>query len=413
MKPAFINGLTEPHKNFCSTKNFIKGPTNYAHLKGSIDGVEKEIHLFFDKHFELDEQTECESFNSIDISHYFYKLIKESNVKLDFFMEIGIEYLEDKNISNKREIYIKEVMKLFKSEFLLKESTEVVDDIDVLYSKTNSNVKLHYFDIRDHLDIYTIYQILNKKISTYINLLKKNSSDKIESNDKSNDENISKIIFYMDEICKKVKVLTDNIKDIIANKKNNIIYNKIDDKQKYYLNKIINQYQNEILGKKINSFINTHTQSILLSMDSVIVKIQNIFQNLFFPNINATKLKKYIDEFGEYILQLYSIYTDGYLLRRILDKNYVGKSIVYSGGAHSVNFIFFLVKYYNWNILTIHNAKEKDINSLVEKINDEDYSYDIYELFLLKKIYIQCIHHVLIDVDVSKTMSNGLGYYLK
>ena len=69
---------------------YINGPTNYAYLKGNLNGIEKEIHIFFDKHFNLDEQTKCESFNSIDITYYLYRLINESKGPLDFFMEIGI-----------------------------------------------------------------------------------------------------------------------------------------------------------------------------------------------------------------------------------------------------------------------------------------------------------------------------------
>ena len=61
MKPDFINGLFEPHKNF------IRGLTNYTKLKGMVNGIEKEINIFFDKHLDLDEQTKYESFNSIDI----------------------------------------------------------------------------------------------------------------------------------------------------------------------------------------------------------------------------------------------------------------------------------------------------------------------------------------------------------
>ena len=46
---------------------FINGPTNYAHLKGIINGVEKNIHLFMDIHNKIDAQTKCESFDSIEI----------------------------------------------------------------------------------------------------------------------------------------------------------------------------------------------------------------------------------------------------------------------------------------------------------------------------------------------------------
>jgi ACT domain-containing protein len=66
---------------------FINGPTNYAHLKGMINGVEKNVYLFMDTHYELDEQTKCESFDSIDISHYLYRKIKDTINPLDFFMD--------------------------------------------------------------------------------------------------------------------------------------------------------------------------------------------------------------------------------------------------------------------------------------------------------------------------------------
>lgn len=83
---------------------FINGPTNYAILKGTINGIEKNIYLFFDKHLELDELTNCESFNRIDISYYLYRMIRETKDFVDFFMEIRTEQL-DVSITNKRDIY--------------------------------------------------------------------------------------------------------------------------------------------------------------------------------------------------------------------------------------------------------------------------------------------------------------------
>lgn len=150
---------------------FIDGPTNYAKLQGIINGVEKEIHIFFDKHLDLDEQTKCKSFNSIDIAYYFYNLIKESTEQFDFFMEVGITELEHKKISNKREIYIKEVIKFFKLEF------EVEQKLNIGKGKTNSNVRLYFFDIRDHLDIFFLTKIINKKIIKYSDLLKEINDD--------------------------------------------------------------------------------------------------------------------------------------------------------------------------------------------------------------------------------------------
>lgn len=364
---------------------FINGLTNYAKLHGTINGIDKEIHIFFDKHLNLDEQTKCESFNSVDISYYLYKLIKETKEQLDFFMEIRMLQLEEKNISNKKDIYIQEVVKLFKTEFEKKNN----DDMNIQYStsKSNSNVKLHYFDIRDHLDIFFLTKIVNQKMHKYSHQLNKNITD---------EKSISKIIFYMEQINDRIKLLVENTKEIILND-NNVTYDKINNKQKYYLNKIVNKYENKFLKKNINIFLGIHDKSILHSIDETIINIKYMLENNFLMNIE--KLNKNIDKLGEYILQLYSLYKDTYLLRRILDKNYVKKCIVYSGGSHSVNIIFFLVKYCDFKIIKIHDGKEKDVNLLMKKINNEFYSYNVYELFLQKKVFIQCIHWEPIIID--------------
>ena len=46
-----------------------------------------------DIHQDLDSQTRCDSFDSIDISQYLYKLIKNTTEPLDFFLEIQYENL--------------------------------------------------------------------------------------------------------------------------------------------------------------------------------------------------------------------------------------------------------------------------------------------------------------------------------
>jgi len=353
---------------------FINGPTNYCLLKGNIDGIDKKIHIFFDKHLDLNDQTECESFDSVDISYYLYRLIKQTNVNLDFFMEISTKQLDDKIISNKRDIYIQEVIKLFKTEFDLKKN----NDSNIAHSNINSNVKLHYFDIRDHLDIYILTKIINQKIEKYFNYLNINITEKT----------IEKILYYVNQINDKLELLVKNTKEVQTNL--NSEYDKVNEKQKYHLHKILNQYQNEILKKKINFFLDIHINGIISSINYTQKNIEYILKNLDLTNIN--ELKKNIDKLGEYILQLYTFYTDTYLLRRILDKNYVKNCIIYSGGSHCVNFIFFLVKYCNFNIIKINYSKEKNINLLTNIINEKLYSYDIYELFLQKKIFIQCIH---------------------
>ena len=356
---------------------FINGPTNYAKLKGIINGVEKEIHIFFDKHLDLNDQTECKSFNSIDITYYLYNLIKESNEPLDFFMEISIKQLKDNDISNKREIYIKEVIKLFKSEFIEKNNEE-----NLKYSKTNPNVKLHYFDIRDHLDIFFLTKIINYKIIKYLDLLKTTNENENEKN-KYDD----KILFYLNSINEKIDNINENTKEVKNNKLNK--YDKIVSKQKYYLDKILNKYENENVGININLFLYIHCNEIINNMKSVINNMKYMIENKFLMNFN--KFDEKLDKLGEYVLQLYSLYTDAYLMRRILDKNYIKKCLVYTGNAHSVNIIFFLVKFLGFNIIKIQKSVNTNTNTLIDKIKNEMFSFDIYELFLLKKVNIQCI----------------------
>lgn len=113
-----------------------------------------------------------------------------------------------------------------------------------------------------------------------------------------------------------------------------------------------------------------------------------------------TDLTEVIDEIQVYINKIYGLFTDVYLLRRFLDKNYINNSVIYSGGAHSINYIFFLVKYCNFKIVKIHNSLEKNVKLLINKIKKEDKSFNIYDLFLFKNNYIQCIPYYVDESDI-------------
>ena len=57
------------------------------------------------------------SFNSVDVSYYLYKLIKESKEQIDLFMEIRTSQI-DENISEKKDTYINEVINLNQNLFI-------------------------------------------------------------------------------------------------------------------------------------------------------------------------------------------------------------------------------------------------------------------------------------------------------
>ena len=112
--------------------------------------------------------------------------------------------------------------------------------------------------------------------------------------------------------------------------------------------------------------------------------------------IDNNKIYELIENLKEAIIDIYSLFTDAFLLRRILDKIYVKKCIVYSGSQHSINCIFFLIKYYDFKIIKIHDSSEKDIDKLTKEIFNSRYVYDIYKFFNMKYKKIQCIDYEIL-----------------
>ncbi|RYX78189.1 hypothetical protein EON71_01310 [bacterium] len=82
---------------------------------------------------------------------------------------------------------------------------------------------------------------------------------------------------------------------------------------------------------------------------------------------------------------------DTYTLRRILDKHYVTNGIIYCGAAHSINYIYFLVKYFGFNIThASYSAVGIDkLNNIIKKCNTSDYHLQI-ALMLLPPEKQQC-----------------------
>ena len=139
-------------------------------------------------------------------------------------MEVRSEQLDQSN-TNKRDIYIKEVISLFKSEFVIekKEGNHIVK-----HSKRNDNIRLHYLDIRDHLELFYILDILKFGIQTKFNKL----TEIIDTNSQNN--LIEKILKDIE----KVETYIDNFKYVSENlKKGFIIKAQNQNKNPYEINK--------------------------------------------------------------------------------------------------------------------------------------------------------------------------------
>ena len=369
---------------------FINGPANFAHLKGTINGITKNIYLFMDYHYPLDMQSRCESFDSIDISQYLYKLIKDTSIPLDFFIEIRMNHIKQPP-TTKRDIYIKEVIEMFKHEFVF----EKINDKDIVkYSKSNPNVRLHYIDIRDHFDIFYILDIIKYDITENLNLLIKNDVNK---------QYIDKILDCLKIIKNMINTLVQNMDEIIFNNQN--IHKKYT--QKYYIDKIINKYEDNILKEKINEFIYNHFIRITKEISALIRMTYSYIKS--YDSKNNEQIKEKLQDINDLSVDLYSLFVDAYLLRRILDKKYINNCIVYTGAQHSANYMFFLIKYCDFTLINIHNSTEKNINKIIDLIKNNENVYDIYSLIYLKrKIYLQCIKYEDIKGYESKYMGSRI-----
>jgi len=353
----------------------INGPINYVELSGVSNGVEKNIIFFMDIHNPLDKQTRCASFDSIDIAQYLYKIIKEVTCPIDFFMEIRRNNINEP-LTNKRNIYIEEVIEMFKSEFVVKkESGRNL----VKYAKSNPNVRLHYLDIRDHFNIFKIMKIIDNKIKTNLKLLFETDSYQFKN----------KIIEYLKKVKYDISYLKTILSKALENLNDNKQFEQIDN---YYMDKIFNRIQDQKLKQNINTFITGYFNRIMEIFDELIEELYLEINN-FKPD-SMNHVEKLVEFLYEMIIDLYSIFTDGFLLRRILDKNYVSKSIVYSGSQHAINCISFLVKFCGFRIIKVHSSEIKDLDQLMNKITNTEYVYNIYKYFHQKtKEYTQCVKY--------------------
>lgn len=365
---------------------FINGPINYVQLEGKINNIDKKITIFLDTHLDINNQTRCESFDSIDISQYLYNMIKDAKNPLDFFMEIRDEQLQIP-ITNKRDIYIKDIIEMFKSEFLIEKDK-------VKYSKSNSNVRLHYLDIRDHFELFYITSQINYEILPKLNLLKISKITNDEKNNKIDDINksIEVIKHYMNR-------LNENI-DKIRQNQIKTIYKKT---QEYYLNKIINEYNNEKIKLYINDFIEYQNIDNLSEYNKIMIKIHRMiyyYKSRLDNTDSVNELILFFNSLSDIITDIYTLYTDVYFLRRFLDKNYIQNAITYCGRQHAINYIYFLVKYCKFNITKIYNSNDLSIDYIMDKINETYDLRKVYNLFLKKgEKPIQCIDYLYLSQE--------------
>ena len=96
------------------------------------------------------------------------------------------------------------------------------------------------------------------------------------------------------------------------------------------------------------------------------------------------KLFTLCNDLRDKIYLLYGTITDIYFLRRFLDKDYIKNVLTYCGRNHALNYIYFLVKYFNFKITKLYNSNGMTLDDIKNKIKETDDLSQIHNLFLIK-----------------------------
>lgn len=383
-------------------KKFVNGPINSVRIEGQIGNINKVLYVFFDIHVPESFQTECVDFRAMEFKDYLIKnfdLATKNKVNVDFFLEMYTIYgAFDERFSGEvlkqRRSYLANLRKFFKQNFNFDKEANKIHE-----SKDFPKTRLHYIDFRD-LFIYDIIFGKLPQINNYFDNYLWNNKNILEQDIHFFRNEISyidqRMVFLKGYIYEGKKIKGE--KDAVL-----MMFEKI-------INKILNVYENkevkQVLRKYfLDNFIkyfNKYDDNIrnlldqLEFLEKVVVENKNKLNEENEYGINFTKLMtqylpnlwKALDKLELVLLHMSAFIIDIYFLRRFLDKKYISNSLIYTGGAHSCNYLFFLIKYFGFKITnsSYQRKPSKDIVSLINKTNDY---VDLKQMFYPQELY-QC-----------------------
>ena len=370
----------------------INGPLNVVRLEGEINKIKKVIYVFFDIHIDVNNQTKCDDFEAIDIVTYLAKEFKENSDKeIDFFMEGRTSelelFLKDIHFKDK---YIAEVIKFFAQNFK---------------KSSFDNVRFHYIDIRD---------FFTDKIDKIYNI----NTLMLENLSESNFKSIYQLIINFKTI---QQYHTQIIHMIQNNGNNNDKKNGINKEMPKYIKKLSDKYVNKDVKEKMLLFKYITIEKlekqneIIDNIIGVLTKFQKIASKGFDEfgrrqriddiNIesNQDKLPSYfldVTPFMRELTELYkdlqynnlktfSLLMDTYFMRRFCDKDYILNAISYTGSAHSLAYINFLVNQFDFKIT--HIAKSSEPIDKINKKLKSKFDYQKFAKYFFPKTLSQCV----------------------
>jgi len=373
-----------------SHDKYVSGPINMVRMEGSIDGVKKIVYLMFDIHMELWEQSKCDDIDSLSIAQYLLNGFKNSNekdVKYDFMLEHFPNALP-LYLNNRSKMYLKEARELFSKlfEYDHKKNT-------VLGSKKFPNMRFHYLDIRTYLNFNLDFLLFSSPLE-YTNSLREIAPQDIDKIIKMVDDHYNVLMFSYDVLYNKIKydkptkplVLDDSSKireytllefQLIVHHLLNKIRNCKNEKVKKGLNKIIDgelkDKFREIsdIHKKFIDYLTKARKVVDFSWNELVEK-DGEWNYYFMKNDEKEILaetKKMVHDIWKKAFIVNVLIVDLYLLRRLLDKDYITNSVVYTGAFHSTNYIKILAGQFNFKVTHASYSKYNidKVNEMIKK----------------------------------------------
>ena len=365
---------------------YLNGPVNFFKLKNG----DKEVYLFGDRHNNIENQGECDELESFNFDKYLKYFFKHNTKNIDFMLETPMKPNKyyDKNYNY---IYIHKISKVFQE---LYDKNPYYKYLKVHYIdiRTFNNIDEPYYYVRniqgyinnkglyDFQYIINTLEIINKLLNEQINIIDKYYKDEKSNVDKenivdvlfnkiitkyNNKENKIKINKFFKVMCyERMKFLIDEITKFIT------------DCNKYQ--KIFDDNKDKLDTKHMNSNKELYKQYLSFEGFDDTDEYKKIKDDVL---ITVNEIETQIADIGVYIM-------DCYFLRRLLDKDYIKNSIVYTGNAHTTDYLHFLVKNYDYKIVEYGTINDISSNELEKLIKKTDSWMDIYKYVDSNK---QCI----------------------
>ena len=377
---------------------FINGPINIITIE---DLNNTKLTFIADIHQEAEKQTECKELKNIELSQYLLNIFEQYNnpTSLHFYIETIPPNHNGCLVKRKR--YADSVINM-----LLKSFTPTKSDDGILYKSNKfNNILLHFIDIRDMLfpsmdnlfnsvsdSLTELSMTLNVNNSTinklYTSLQNINTMmrftfstlyDKVHVQKQINNSN--KLEVYKEMIKRILNKIRNDYKD--ENTKN-IIKTYIDNQFINNFKKFF-EYYDELMKykKKLEDIVSRKDKLNTDELDGAMYDVPYIELKEV-----ITRLDTMVYKFNHtWFVELTSKIMDLYVIRNILNNN-VDRAILYTGIEHTMFFIYFFVKYFNFRVSKVSKINGITVDTLNKQIKEGEYRH--FHKYLFPPILEQC-----------------------